>query len=162
MKRRYINPIISVFIVMGAIVLLSLLLMPFSPVSKPSGENFMDMPKPQGVPPGAIFRGGLDGGYFISLSRNDLLLQNGTYLPAYKIGVYHSNSGEVEFEGIGLFVSIKEVSAEGKEYFYEPPSIEEIMSSAYYNGGELEFDIKGVSNAGRIIPLNGGVTRFVR
>lgn len=114
----------------------------------------MTTKRPEGVPSNAIFRGGPDGGYFIVLQRNDLTLEDSQRLPAYWLEAYDSFSGQVDFKGTAIFVSDREVSPDGETVYYDPPPVSEILSTAYYNGGELEFDINGVKNAGRIIPIN--------
>lgn len=117
-------------------------------------DDSMSIIRPENIPQDAVFRGGPDGGFFIYLKRRDLLLEDGINLPAYKLGVYWPGDGEIEFDGIGIFVSDREISSEGIPYYHEPPALNKILSTAYFNGGELEFEINGIPNAGRIIPLN--------
>ncbi len=112
------------------------------------------MERPENIPQDAVFRGGPDGGFFINLRRNDLMLTNGNAIPAYELGVYWPDSGDIEFEGIALFVSDREISSEGEVYYHDPPPVTDIISTAYYNGSELQFDVNGLSHVARLIPLN--------
>lgn len=121
-----------------------------------SEERFdpMSVQRPDNVPHDAVFRGGVDGGYFIVVERRDLLLEDGKKLPAYWLEAYDSFSGVAEFKGMGIFISDREMSSDGKIYYHSPPSVSEILSTGYFNGSELKFDINGHSNAGRIVPID--------
>ncbi|ATG47254.1 hypothetical protein CEW89_06530 [Celeribacter ethanolicus] len=114
----------------------------------------MTIERPENVPLDAVFRGGLDGGFFISLERRDLVLKDGIKVPAYWIEAYDSYSGIAEYKGMGIFISDREMSSDGETYFYAPPSVEDILSSGYFDGSELAFDIDGHAKVGRIIPVD--------
>lgn len=109
--------------------------------------------RPEGVPAKAVFRGGLDGGYYVTLAPRPLTLKNGRTLNAYEMGIYHSFSGETEYKGNGIYIPPREVSSEGNVYFLPPPSVDVILDSAYYSFGSLEFPILGSADLGRIVPL---------
>lgn len=109
--------------------------------------------RPHGVPPQAVFRGGLDGGYFVTLVHQPLVLKNGRSLEAYKMGIYHAFSGDVEYRGNGLYVPPSNMSSDGEVYFFPPPPVDVILDSAYYSFGALEFPVEGSVELGRIVPL---------
>src|SRR5690606_16735018 len=94
--------------------------------------------RPSSVPPDAVFRGGADGGYFVSLVLNPLSLANGQKLTAYEMGVYHSFSGDVEYKGNGIYIPPSEVSSNGNLHFLPPPSVDVILQTTYYSFGALE------------------------
>ncbi|OKH87247.1 hypothetical protein LF95_10430 [Thalassospira sp. TSL5-1] len=147
---------ILIVIIIGVVTALSL----FVYVINTAEKRFepMTVQRPENVPENAVFRGGADGGYFIVLERKDFLLDNGKRLPAYWLEAYDSFSGVAEFKGMGIFVSDREMSVDGKVYYYDPPSESEILSTGYFNGSDLEFDIDGHHNVGRIIPINTDIS----
>lgn len=112
-----------------------------------------DPPRPDGVADDAVFRGGLDGGFFIRLRRDDFLLGDGRHLPAYHLTVWHSFDGSIEYDGPAIFVSDRGMDADGNLYTLQPPAEPAILQTADFNGTELRFDIEGHSRFGRIIPV---------
>lgn len=148
----------KLFIAVGGCVLLAVFAAIFfiGYAVNTSGERFnpMSVQRPDNVPHDAIFRGGVDGGYFIVVERRDLLLEDGKRLPAYWLEAYDSFSGIAEFKGMGIFISDREMSSDGEIYYHNPPPVSEILATGYFNGSELEFDINGHSNVGRIVPID--------
>lgn len=109
-------------------------------------------PHPAGVPPEAVFCHGVEGGYFVALKRDDLILADGRKLPAFQIGAWHGRTGAAEFIGTGIFVSDPVVAtADGRDAV--PLREAEILKSAYFTGRELHFDMDDHGAVGRIIPL---------
>ncbi|WP_299301913.1 hypothetical protein [uncultured Litoreibacter sp.] len=108
---------------------------------------------PEDVPETAVFRGGPDGGYYVTLVLSPLVLADGRQLPAYELGVFHGFSGDVEYQGAAHYVPPREVDADGTVRYVSAPSVEDILKSAYYSFGALEFPVAGSSRPGKIIPL---------
>lgn len=108
--------------------------------------------RPENVPADAVFRGGLDGGFFVALSERPLTLSDGRQLPAYDMAIYLSFSGDEEYRGVGLYIPLREVTSDGQSVFLPAPSVEEILQTAYYSLGALEFSVEGSASKGRIVP----------
>ena len=120
---------------------------------QPEGVEVQPPQRPENVPSDAVFRGGSDGGYFINIVPDPLELAGGRMLSAYHVEIYHSFSGDTEYQGNGLYVPPRETDPDGREVFLPAPPVEEILDSTYYRFGALEFPVKGAAAPGRIIPL---------
>lgn len=108
---------------------------------------------PDGVPVDAVFRGGADGGYFVTLTETPLVLADGRQLAGYRMGIYHSFAGDIEYDGVGLYIPPREVSPDGTVQFMPAPSVADILGSAFYSAGALEFPVPGSASPGRIVPM---------
>lgn len=120
---------------------------------QPEGVEVQPPQRPENVPSDAVFRGGPDGGYFIKIVPDPLELAEGQELSAYHVEIYHSFSGDVEYQGNGLYVPPREIDPDGQEVFLPAPPVEEILNSAYYSFGAIEFPVEGSATPGRIVPL---------
>lgn len=145
----------SVWGMIGGVVFLGLLLLLIGlnhSTERPPRLAVGVPPHPAGVPTEAVFCNGVEGGYFIVLKRDDLILVDGRQLPAFQIGAWHSRTGAAEFIGTGIFVSDPVVTAGGGPEAL-PLQEAEILKSAYFTGRELHFDMDDHGSVGRIIPL---------
>lgn len=150
MNKRYIYKIVLIFFlaVLTYVIIVKIQFMP--PKSFPLTVSNLKNQAPEEF----VFRGGLDGGYFIRLIRQDLKLSGGIDLPAYQLTVLHSYSGDVEYDGQAIFASSRQIDSNGDPYFFDPPPLGEILETAYFNTGILIFPIGGVPGAGKIIPID--------
>ncbi|MDO5638567.1 MAG: hypothetical protein Q4G28_01710 [Neisseria sp.] len=120
---------------------------------QPEGIEVPSPQRPENVPSDAVFRGGPDGGYFIKIVPAPLKLADGRALSAYHVEIYHAFSGDMAYQGNGLYVPPREIDPDGREVFLPAPPVAEILDSTYYSFGALEFPVEGAAAPGRIIPL---------
>lgn len=106
------------------------------------------------IPERAVYLGSKMGGYFVTLERQDISLEDGRTMPAFSMELYHAwanrrdygaeRVGELAFKGQAIYVPSAKMLEDAGGTKIDPPNIAHILvnDGRWVDGGTLHIRMK--------------------